>query len=137
MRSIAGRKIKVKKWLMIGNWGLTNTPQGCRVSGMKQKQTNHPHHQYQELTQSAKRRIKIIQGQLNGLAKMIENDEYCIDILNQSTAIQASLKSLDALVLERHLVTHVKKQFRTEPNRAIKELLKVFKQANKWLLISD
>ncbi len=98
---------------------------------MKQKSINNSHQQYQKLTQSAKRRIKIIQGQLNGLSKMIENDEYCIDILNQSAAIQASLKSLDALVLERHLVAHVKKQFKTEPNRAIKELLKVFKQTNK------
>jgi len=86
---------------------------------------------YQEITQKALKRIKVIQGQLNGLAKLIEQDEYCIDILNQSLAIQNSLKSLDALILERHLKTHVAKQFQTHPQQAIKELLKVFKRSVK------
>ena len=74
------------------------------------------------------RRIKIIKGQLEGLMKMIEVDEYCTDILDQSLAIQNSLKSLDSLILERHLKTHVADQFRNQKERAIKELLKVFKR---------
>lgn len=85
----------------------------------------------QELTASAKRRINIIKGQLDGLMKMIESDEYCIEILNQSSAIQQSLKSLDGVILERHLKIHVKHQFKNEPERAVKELLKVFKKSSK------
>lgn len=81
--------------------------------------------------QQAKRRISIIKGQLDGLMKMIENDEYCIDILTQSSAIQSSLKSLDAIILERHLNIHVKKQFEVQPERAVQELLKVFKKSAK------
>ena len=87
--------------------------------------------QSQNLNHQAKRRINIIKGQLDGLMKMIENDEYCIDLLDQSSAIQQSLKSLDAVILERHLTTHVSHQFETQPERAIKELLKVFKKSSK------
>ena len=87
--------------------------------------TTHTHHNY------AKRRINIIKGQLDGLMRMIENDEYCVDLLTQSSAIQQSLKSLDATLLERHLRLHVADQFIHQKERAIKELLKVFKQSSK------
>lgn len=85
----------------------------------------------EELLKQSKRRINIIKGQLDGLMKMIESDEYCIDLLTQSSAIQQSLKSLDSLILERHLRIHVAEQFHTQPDRAVKELLKVFKQSSK------
>lgn len=77
----------------------------------------------------ARRRINIIKGQLDGLMRMIEEDEYCVDLLNQSLAIQNSIKSLDALILERHLRIHVADQFKNQKERAIKELLKVFKRS--------
>jgi DNA-binding FrmR family transcriptional regulator len=82
-------------------------------------------------TNQAKRRINIIKGQLDGLMRMIENNEYCIDLLTQSSAIQQSLKSLDVVILERHLTTHVRTQFETQPERAVKELLKVFRKSFK------
>lgn len=85
----------------------------------------------QNSTHQSKRRINIIKGQLDGLMKMIENDEYCIDLLTQSSSIQQSLKSLDAVILERHLTIHVSEQFKTQPERAVKELLKVFKKSSK------
>ena len=84
-----------------------------------------------DLTAQANRRINVIKGQLNGLMKMIVEDEYCIDILTQSSAIQNSLKSLDSIILERHLNTHVKHQFETHPDTAVKELLKVFKKKQR------
>jgi DNA-binding FrmR family transcriptional regulator len=84
--------------------------------------------QNNNIKQQAKRRVNILKGQLDGLLRMIEKDEYCIDLLNQSSAIQNSLKSLDALILERHLKTHVVDQFKKERERAVKELLKVFKK---------
>lgn len=77
------------------------------------------------------RRINIIKGQVDGLKKMIEKDEYCIDLLRQSRAIQNSLKSLDTLMLERHLHAHVLDQFINQKEEAIKELLKVFEQSAK------
>jgi DNA-binding FrmR family transcriptional regulator len=84
-----------------------------------------------EIKPSAQRRINIIKGQLDGLYKMIDQDEYCIDILDQSLAIQNSLKSLDSLILERHLVTHVAEQFKDQKDKAVKELLKLFRKRHR------
>ena len=86
---------------------------------------------YSDVKVKAQKRINIIKGQLDGLAKMIESDEYCIDLLNQSLAIQSSLKSLDAVLFERHLSTHVAEQFKTIPKNAEEELVKLFKRVNK------
>lgn len=58
--------------------------------------------------QRAAHRSKIIEGQFKALIEAIENDKYCIDILTQSLAIQQSLRSLNKLVLENHMNTHVK-----------------------------
>lgn len=79
----------------------------------------------------AQKRINIIKGQLDGLAKMIERDEYCIDLLNQSLAIQNSLRSLDSVLFERHLVVHVPHQFKHEEGKATSELIELFKRVNK------
>lgn len=77
-------------------------------------------------------RLKIMQGQIRGLEKAIENEEYCLDVLNQSSAIQESLKSFGVLMLENHLRTHVADQFKNEKDdKAVAELLKVYKLNSK------
>ena len=86
---------------------------------------------YDDVKVAAQKRINIIKGQLDGLAKMIENNEYCIDLLNQSLAIQNSLKSLDSVLLERHLETHVVHQMKDEKEKAVEELVTLFKRNNK------
>lgn len=86
---------------------------------------------YQDVKLKAGKRINIIKGQLDGLQKMIESDEYCMDLLNQSLAIQNSLKSLDALLFERHLSSHVSHQFKKEEERAVSELVNLFNRINK------
>lgn len=86
---------------------------------------------YEDVKVQAKKRVNIIKGQLDGLMKMIENDEYCIDLLNQSLAIQNSLRSLDSILFERHLRTHVTNQFKTEEGKAVTELVTLFKRVNK------
>jgi len=87
--------------------------------------------QIRRVKDDVRKRINIIKGQLDGLLKMIEEDEYCIDLLNQSLAIQNSIKSLDALLFERHLKTHVVDQFHNETNKAIEELLRLFKRIHQ------
>jgi DNA-binding FrmR family transcriptional regulator len=86
---------------------------------------------YSDVKESAQKRLNIIKGQLEGLSKMIDKDEYCIDLLNQSLAIQNSLKSLDAVLFERHLSTHVAHQFEKEPAKSVSELTTLFKRINK------
>lgn len=84
-----------------------------------------------EVKRQAEKRINIIKGQLDGLYVMIDKDEYCPNILDQSLAIQNSLKSLDGLILERHLRMHAGDQFRSDKEKAVRELLKVFKRKQR------
>lgn len=69
-------------------------------------------------------RTKIIAGQLNGLQKMIDKEVYCVDILTQSLAIQQSLRSLNKLVLENHLHTHVAEDLASGTEKAKEKVLK-------------
>ncbi len=78
------------------------------------------------------KRLNIIKGQIEGLKKMIESDKYCIDILVQSMAIKNALSGIEDLVLENHLKTHVKDQFRNKKEqKAVGELIKIFKLAKR------
>jgi CsoR family transcriptional regulator, copper-sensing transcriptional repressor len=87
----------------------------------------------QKLKSKALHRVKILKGQLDGLAKAIENEEYCPTLLEQSLSIQRSLKSLDTFLLENHLRSHVKHQMQNngESEKAVKELIKVYTLSNK------
>lgn len=88
-------------------------------------------HKHEDVKEQAKKRINIIKGQLDGLLKMIGEDKYCIDLLNQSLAIQNSIKSLDGLIFEKHLKTHVVEQFQNEKGKVIEELSKLFKRIHQ------
>ncbi len=64
---------------------------------------------------------------------MIDDEEYCVDIVTQSLAIQKSLRSLNKLLVENHLRTHVTEMFDAggqERDRAVDELLKVYELNN-------
>lgn len=80
-------------------------------------------------------RSKILQGQLKAVEKMIDNEEYCMDILTQSLAIQKSLGSLNKLILENHLRTHIPHKFasnsKSDQADAIKELLDLYELHNR------
>jgi CsoR family transcriptional regulator, copper-sensing transcriptional repressor len=76
----------------------------------------------------ALRRLKIISGQVAALQKQIEEDRYCMDVLDLSLSVQKALRSLDGLVIEGHLRTHVLEQMQGgETERAINELLRLYK----------
>lgn len=71
---------------------------------------------------------------MRGLQKMIENEEYCMDIITQSLAIQKSLGSLNKLVLENHIRTHVRDALASgsEKNqkKTVEELLGLYELSN-------
>ena len=86
---------------------------------------------YENKKEEAQKRLNIIKGQLDGLDKMVSEDQYCIDLLNQSLAIQNSLKSLDSVLLERHLKTHATHQLISGEEKAVEELVTLFKRISK------
>jgi DNA-binding FrmR family transcriptional regulator len=86
-----------------------------------------------EIKKRALHRTRILEGQLRGLEKMIENEDYCVDLITQSLAIQKSLGSLNKLLVENHLKTHVSEMFEqggATKDAAISELLTVFELSN-------
>ena len=85
-----------------------------------------------ELKPRAIRRLKIIEGQIRGLQKMVEEDKYCIDIITQASAIKEALSGVEDLLLENHLSTHVIHQIKNgEDTQATEEILKVYKLKRK------
>lgn len=76
----------------------------------------------------ALRRLKIIEGQIRGLQRLVEKDQYCIDTIHQSLAVREALSSFENLMLENHLATHVIDQMkRGKDKKAIEEILSVYK----------
>ncbi len=82
-----------------------------------------------------KNRALSIQGHMGAVARMIDEDAYCIDIIKQTQAIQKAIDKLNALILEQHLGSCVTTAIRSnkpkERERVIKELMDVFEMTNK------
>ena len=87
-----------------------------------------------DIKRRALHRTKIILGQMRGLEKQITDDTYCMDVLTQSLAIQKSLASLNKLILERHLRTHIADKMasddKAQQSKAIEELLNLYELNN-------
>ena len=49
------------------------------------------------------KRLNRIEGQIRGIARMVEDDRYCVDILTQVAAVQSALDALARKLLEHHL----------------------------------
>ncbi|MEO8740600.1 MAG: metal-sensing transcriptional repressor [Casimicrobiaceae bacterium] len=75
------------------------------------------------------KRLNRIEGQVRGIGKMIEADRYCVDVLNQVSAVQAALDALALQLLEHHLhgcVQHAVKS--GNGDHAIEEALGVIRK---------
>ena len=56
-----------------------------------------------EAKQDALKRLSYIGGHLGGIRRMVEEDEYCVDILKQTFAVRRGIQKLEARLLEGHL----------------------------------
>ncbi len=78
------------------------------------------------------RRLKLIEGQVRGLQKMVENNTYCIDIITQTSAVKQGLSNVENLLLENHLERCVLNQVKAgQTEKAKVEILKVYKLKRK------
>lgn len=72
-------------------------------------------------------RIKIIQGHVEAIKKMIEEDSYCVEVIHQSLAVQKALKRLDMELIKSHLNNCVIEQLKNDKkDKAIEELLQLY-----------
>ena len=53
--------------------------------------------------QEALKRLNYIEGHIGGIRKMVEADQYCVDILRQTYAVRNAIEKFEALLLEQHL----------------------------------
>ena len=56
-----------------------------------------------EMKKSLQLRLRRVEGQVRGLQKMVEQDRYCPEILEQMSAVHASLRSIERVLLRGHL----------------------------------
>lgn len=76
-------------------------------------------------------RLKIARGHIDKVITMMENGEYCIDILTQSQAVQAQLREVDVIVLQKHLAECVADAMtHGHKSEAVEEVVKVFRRAH-------
>lgn len=68
-----------------------------------QAQAAPPSRGYAQDKEAYLRRLKRIEGQVRGLQRMVDEDEYCIDVLTQISAVSSALKSVSIGLLEDHL----------------------------------
>lgn len=74
-------------------------------------------------------RLKIARGHLDRVIAMVEAGHYCIDVIHQSMAVQAALKSVDELILKNHMQTCVAEEIRKgNAAEVIDEVMKVMKK---------
>jgi DNA-binding FrmR family transcriptional regulator len=75
-------------------------------------------------------RLRRIEGQVQGLQRMVEADAYCVDILLQVSAVQGALEQVQKLLLGRHIESCVAEAMRSggkaDRQQKIDELLEVF-----------
>ena len=77
-------------------------------------------------------RLATIEGHLKGIRKMVEEDQYCVDIIHQSYAVERALKAFEAALLEGHLGSCVPTGFKEgRDQEMIRELSELFQLSRK------
>jgi DNA-binding FrmR family transcriptional regulator len=80
-------------------------------------------------------RLNRIEGQVRGIARMVEEDRYCIDIVTQISAARAALRRLEEQILQDHVshcVEHaIASGDKADQRRKVEELMNVVRRANR------
>jgi DNA-binding FrmR family transcriptional regulator len=79
------------------------------------------------------KRLNRIEGQVRGVARMLEEDRYCIDIITQITAVRAALRRVEEEVLREHIAHCVEHAIisgdKAEQRRKVGELMEVLNRS--------
>jgi CsoR family transcriptional regulator, copper-sensing transcriptional repressor len=70
-------------------------------------------------TRDVLKRLSFIEGHLGGIRKMVEDDKYCVDILQQTYAVRKAIEKLEVLMLENHLHSCVPEGIRSGREEAV------------------
>ena len=102
------------------------------IMEVKLNNTVSPQYRYSQNKLALLNRMKKIEGQTKGIQKMIEDDRYCIDIVQQLTALSAAVDKVSLLILESHIEGCVTNAIKHEEGEGhIKELMTTIRKAIK------
>lgn len=83
----------------------------------------------------ALKRLKTVEGHIRGIQRMMEDEAYCIDVINQIQAVQSALNKISSNILEEHLnsclITAVRGSDAAERERVLREIVDVYEAAKK------
>jgi DNA-binding FrmR family transcriptional regulator len=83
----------------------------------------------------AAKRLKTVEGHIAGIRRMVDEDEYCIDVIRQIQAVHAALNKVNKIILEDHMnscmITAVRGDDLAERERVLDEIAEVFEVATK------
>jgi len=81
--------------------------------------------------QDAIRRLKITAGHLKKIISMIEDDAYCLNVIQQASAVRGAIKKAEEVLLSNHLKTCVVNAIKdNREQQTIEELMEVYKKFN-------
>lgn len=88
-----------------------------------------------EIKTGCQKRLNRIEGQVRGIAKMVDEDRYCIDIITQIAAVKAALQKVEEEILGDHVAHCVEYAIasgdKDEQRRKVAELMDVIKRAGR------
>jgi DNA-binding FrmR family transcriptional regulator len=77
--------------------------------------------------EAALKRLRYVEGHLAGIRRMIQEEQYCVDILKQTYAVRRAIQKIESTILEGHLNTHVLEGIRNGRDREIlSELMELY-----------
>ena len=78
------------------------------------------------------KRLVFIEGHLQGVRRMVEEDKYCVDVLKQTFAVRRAIEKMEQLMLDGHLHTCVVEGIKDgRDDQVISELLDLYELANR------
>jgi DNA-binding FrmR family transcriptional regulator len=88
-----------------------------------------------DIKASCCKRLSRIEGQVRGVARMVDEDRYCIDIVTQISAVRAALRRLEEEILRDHVAHCVENAIassnKADQRRKIEELMEVVSRADR------
>lgn len=85
-----------------------------------------------DVKKNALKRLLTARGHLDHVISQVESEKYCIDILQQSLAVQSALRAVDNLILKGHLEEHVTHAMHGKNQaKSIQEIVDLFEKARR------
>jgi len=112
--------------MTMGDHGGTRAAQPAAGAGDEEATFRHA---YTRDRAQLIRRLSRIEGQVRGIGRMIEREEYCVDILQQTAALRAAIDAVSIMVLEDHVQGCVRTAAeRGEADQYVEEVLDVVRR---------